>query len=138
MKSTICSQRPFEELDRMESQGVISKVTQPIEWVNTMVIVKKSNNKGIRICLDPKGLNHALKCEHYRSKTLEEVTAKLTIAKYFSRFDCRSGFWMIKLNNESSVLTTFNTPFGRYKFSQTSLWSTYPARCLPENCRQGI
>ena len=105
-----------KELDRMESQGVISKVTQPTEWVNSMVIVEKPNNKGIRICLDPKDLNRALKREHYRSKTLEEVTAKLTTAKYFSRFDCRSGFWMIKLNNESSVLTTFNTPFGRYKF----------------------
>ena len=105
-----------KELVQMESQGVISKVTQPTEWVNSMVIVEKPNNKGIRICLDPKDLNRALKREHYRSKTLEGVTAKLTTAKYFSRFDCRSGFWMIKLNNESSVLTTFNTPFGRYKF----------------------
>ena len=95
----------------MDSQGVISKVTQLTEWVNSMVIVEKPNNKGIRICLDPKNLNHSLKSEHYRSKTLEEVTAKLTTAKYPSRFDCQSGFLMKKLDNESSVLTTFNSPF---------------------------
>ena len=29
---------------------------------------------------------------------------------------------MIKLNNENSVLTTFNTPFGRYKLKKTSFW----------------
>ena len=82
-----------------------------------MVIMEKPNNKGIRIGLDPhKKTNRALKHEHYRSKTLHEVTAKLATAKYLSHFDCQSGFWMIKLGNESFVLTAFNTPFGRYKF----------------------
>lgn len=27
-----------------------------------------------------------------------------------------SGYWAIKLSTESSMLTTFNTPFGRYSF----------------------
>ena len=79
------------ELNRSESQGVISEVTHPTEWVNSKVIVEKLNNNGIRICFDPKDLNCALKREHYRSKTLE-VTAKLSTAKYFSCFDCQSGF----------------------------------------------
>ena len=105
-----------KELDRMESLGVISKVTEATDWVNSMVIVEKPNNKGLRICLDPKDLNRAVKREHYRSTTLEEVTAKLSNARYFSRFDCRSGYWMIKLDDKSALLTTFNTPFGRYKF----------------------
>ena len=105
-----------KELDRMENLGVISKVTEATDWVNSMVIVEKPNKNGLRICLDPKDLNRAVKREHYRSRTLEEVTSKLANARYFSRFDCRSGYWMIKLDNKSALLTTFNTPFGRYKF----------------------
>jgi len=31
-------------------------------------------------------------------------------------FDARSGYWNIKLTQESSLLTTFNSPFGRYRF----------------------
>lgn len=30
--------------------------------------------------------------------------------------DVRSGYWAIKLSKPSSLLTTFNTPFGRYQF----------------------
>ena len=37
-------------------------------------------------------------------------------AKYFSKLDASSGFWQMKLDNESSKLCTFNSPFGRYKF----------------------
>ena len=41
---------------------------------------------------------------------------KLSGAKYFGVCDARSGYWTIKLDNKSSLLTTFNTPFGRYRF----------------------
>ncbi|XP_033763408.1 uncharacterized protein K02A2.6-like [Pecten maximus] len=36
-------------------------------------------------------------------------------AKYFSKLDAKSGYWNIKLDEESSLHTTFNTPFGRYR-----------------------
>lgn len=44
------------------------------------------------------------------------MTSKLTGVKYFSILDARSGYWAIKLSEESSMLTTFNTIFGRYRF----------------------
>lgn len=32
--------------------------------------------------------------------------------------DARNGFWHIKLDDTSSLLTTFNTPFGRYRWKR--------------------
>ncbi|KAI2650666.1 Retrovirus-related Pol polyprotein from transposon 17.6 [Labeo rohita] len=61
-------------------------------------------------------LNKAIQRPNYPLPTLEEVTTKLTGARYFSFLDARSGYWTIKLSTESSMLTTFNTPFGRYRF----------------------
>ena len=34
----------------------------------------------------------------------------------FSVFDVRNGFWHVELDEESSKLTTFITPFGRYRW----------------------
>ena len=39
------------ELDRMESLGVIDTVTEPTDWVNSLVVVQKPNGK-IRVCFD--------------------------------------------------------------------------------------
>ena len=47
-------------------------------------------------------------------KMIEEVVADMPNAKIFSKLDATSGFWQLKLDHESSLLTTFNTPYGRY------------------------
>ncbi|PIK51938.1 Transposon Ty3-I Gag-Pol polyprotein [Apostichopus japonicus] len=80
-----------------------------------MVIVEKSNGK-LRICLDPKDLNKQVKREHYQLPTADELTSELAGAQYFSVLDANSGFWQIPLDDQSSDLCCFNTPFGRYKF----------------------
>ncbi|KAL9953715.1 hypothetical protein ACROYT_G041171 [Oculina patagonica] len=81
-----------EELDRMEEAGVIVRQTEPTEW--------------------------AIKREHYPMKTIEEVVAEIPGAKVFSTLDAKLGFWQIKLDEASSKLCTFNSPFGRYRFTR--------------------
>ena len=41
---------------------------------------------------------------------------RLQSATWSSSLDAGSGYWTIKLSEASSYLTTFNTPFGRYRF----------------------
>ncbi|KAL9987206.1 hypothetical protein ACROYT_G001477 [Oculina patagonica] len=104
-----------EELDRMEKLSVIRKAEEPTEWVSSLVVMEKPNGK-VRLCLDPRDLNKAIQREHYPMKTVEEVAAELSDAKVFSVLDATSGFWHIKLDEKSSELLTFNTPFGRYRY----------------------
>ena len=82
--------------------------------MNSMVIVETP--KKLRICLDPRDLNKAIKREHFPMKTIEEVVQNMPGAKVFSKLDATSGYWQLKLDEESSKLCTFNTPFGRYRF----------------------
>ena len=48
--------------------------------------------------------------------TVDEVLPKLAQAKVFTVLDAKDGFFQVKLDDESSYLTTFWTPFGRYRY----------------------
>ncbi|CAK1580707.1 unnamed protein product [Parnassius mnemosyne] len=115
------------ELRRMEKLGVIRKVTHPTEWVNAIVLVAKKNGD-IRVCLDPRPLNRAVRRAHYSLPTVSELAARLRGATYFSVLDARSGFWMVQIDPASADLCTFGTPFGRYQF----LRLPYGVNCAPE------
>ena len=39
-------------------------------------------------------------------------------AKLFSKLDASAGYWQMKLDEPSSDLPAFNTPFERYKFKR--------------------
>ena len=104
-----------DELSRMVKEGIIKKVKKPTSWVNSMVVVTKPNGS-IRICIDPRDLNKAVKRPHFPLLTVEEVESRMPNAKVFSKIDCTSSFWQIELDDESSKLCTFNTPFGRYRY----------------------
>ena len=105
------------ELNRMVSLEVIEKVDHPTDWVNSIVIVEKANGD-IRICLDPKDLNRAIKREFSQLPTAEEIMSQMARAKIFTKLDASAGYWQVKLDNESSDLLAFNTFFGRYKFKR--------------------
>ena len=98
-----------DELEQMERLGVIERIQNPTDWVNSMVTVIKPNGK-LRICIDPRDLNRAIKREFYPMRTIEEIAARMPNAKYFSVLDASSGFWQVELDNDK--LCTFNTPFG--------------------------
>lgn len=106
-----------EELNRMEELKVIEKVSKPTEWVNSLVVVRKKNNK-IRVCMDPSDLNKNIMREHYPMKSVEEVVSRTPGAQVFTVLDANHGFWQIELAEESKQLCTFNTPFGRYAFKR--------------------
>ena len=110
-----------QELERMLADDVITEVVEPTDWVNSIVCSIKETPDGkkkVRLCLDPKDLNKSIPREHYYTRTVEEVLPSLHNQKYFSVVDTKKGYWHVELDQESSLLCTFNTPFGRYRFKR--------------------
>ena len=70
----------------------------------------------IRVCLDPKDLNVAMKREHCPLPVVDDITTSCSGATLFSTLDAEKAFYQIQLDEESSKLLTFNTPFGRYRY----------------------
>ncbi|CAA9995923.1 unnamed protein product, partial [Nesidiocoris tenuis] len=79
-----------QKLDEMVKHQIIAKETGPTDWTSNLY--------------------------EYEISTIESVLSELNGARYFSVVDTKDGFWNIKLDEKSSKLTTFWTPFGRYRF----------------------
>ena len=110
-------QEPLKmELDKLCKEGILHKVdiSEPIEWLNSFVCVKKSNGK-IRLCLDPTHLNKWIIRPRHSAKLVDDILHRLNGAKYFTVVDSTSLFFNHKLDKESSKLTIFGTAFGRYR-----------------------
>ena len=64
------------ELERMQKLGVITPEESPTDRVgNVVTVVKKTGD--LRVCLDTRDLNRAIKREHYKLPSREEILAKL-------------------------------------------------------------
>ena len=105
------------ELDRHVAKGILVPVEVPTDWVSSMVVASKRNGN-IRLCIDPKPLNKALKRNRYPLPTIDDLLAKLTNAKVFTVANAKNGFWHVPLEDESSYLTTFGTPWSRYRWAR--------------------
>ena len=101
-----------QELDKLTKLVIIKPVVEPTEWISATVMMLKPNGK-VRLCLDPKPLDKALKRSHYPLPVIEEVLPDLSKAKVFSMVDVKDWFWHVP-EEESSKLTTSATPWGRY------------------------
>ena len=106
-----------EELDRLVEKGVLVPVTEPTVWVSQMAVVRKPSGK-LRICIDPQPLNAALEREHYKLPVFDDVLPKLKDAKVFSKLDVREAYWHVRLDEESSKMTTIITSSGRYRWKR--------------------
>jgi len=105
------------ELKRMQDLGVITPVEEATDWCAGMVVVPKANGT-VRICVDLTKLNESVCREKHPIPSVDQTLGQLAGAKYFTKLDANSGFWQIPLSEESSALTTFITPCGRFRFNR--------------------
>lgn len=105
------------ELDRLTELDIIEPVDTPTDWISSMVVVSKPSGK-LRLCIDPKPLNKALKRNHYPTPTIDDILPELSNARVFSVVDAKNGFWHVELSEESSYLTTMGTQWGRYRWKK--------------------
>ena len=81
------------------------------------MVVVKSNGK-IRLCIDPKSLNQALKRNHCPLPVIDDLLPELSKAKVFSVVDAKDWFWQVQLDTDSGFLKTYGTPWGRYRWTR--------------------
>ena len=110
------------ELNLLQSQGIIAPVTAPTEWCAPIVVIPKKNSNKMRLCVDLSHLNKYVKRERYMSSTPAQALTYTAAndARIFTKLDALKGHHQCPLDEESQLLTTFITPYGRFKFPRAS------------------
>ena len=125
------------QLDQLREQGIIQAVTEPTEWCSPIVVVPKKESEEVHLCVDFTRLNKFIVREGYQSPTPLECVASITAekAKMFSSFDALKGYHQCPLDPASQELTTFITPFGRFKYLRAPFGLSSIAALQQENER---
>ena len=106
------------ELKRLQDLDIIEPVNKPSTWISPIVVVPKANNKEIRICVDMREANKAIKRQRHVMPTIDDVMFELHDTKYFSKIDLKNAYHQLELDSESRAITTFATHVGLFRYKR--------------------
>ena len=104
-------------MSNLEQQGIIERADDPTPWVLPLVVAPKKDGD-VRICLDMRMANHAIKSERHPIPTMDDLAHILNGATVFSKLDLRSGYHQLTLAPESRYITTFATHKGLWRYNR--------------------
>ena len=70
--------------------------------------------------MDFKKLNDQVRRPTHPTQSPRDVVSKIGNAKYFTKMGARHGYWQVPLSESAKPLTTFKTPWGRFRFLRNS------------------
>ena len=104
--------------------GIVVKVDPdepPTEYTSPAFWVPKSNGKA-RLVVDYTGINKYITRNPHPFLSPRDIVKSIKpTSKYFLAFDLLSGYNQVLLDEESSKLTTFLLPSGRYRFTRAPM-----------------
>lgn len=104
-----------KEVKSMLDLGVIEPSTS--SYSSPIVLVKKKDGTN-RFCIDFRALNKVTVFDAEPIPDTEELFARLTKARFFTKIDLAKGYWQIPVKQEDRHKTAFQTPLGLYQWTK--------------------
>ncbi|XP_064462921.1 uncharacterized protein K02A2.6-like [Ornithodoros turicata] len=127
-----------EKLKELEDGDIIERVSGPTPWMSPLVIVPKPGKEEIRLCLDMREPNKAIKRERHVMPTIDDIICTVSGAKMFSKLDLRDGYHQLELAEDSRHITTFSAHCGIYRYKRLNFGISSAAEVFQEVIRQVI
>jgi hypothetical protein len=107
--------------DKLVAELVKSKVlvaeTGPTAWCSPAHFVPKPGGKKLRLVTDYRELNKSvIRTMHPFPSAADLVKRVQPSSRFFAKIDAIHGYFQVPLDEESSKLTTFLLPSGRYRY----------------------
>ena len=103
-----------QNIQDMLDGGAINPSQSP--WCNAVVLVRKKDGT-LHFCIDFQRLNARTKKDAYPLPRMQETMECMVGARLFSSMDLKSGFWQVKMSEESQQYMAFTVgSLGVYEF----------------------
>ena len=111
--------RVYEDLLRDESLGVVQRVPcgVPVTWCHRMVITRKHDGSPRRT-VDLSPLNKFCRREIYSAQSPFQLARRIPRNTWKTVTDAWNGYHSVPLRKSDRHLTTFITPFGRWRYNR--------------------
>ena len=103
-----------KEIDRLVKLGVLTPDNKSPWAAPTMIIPKKDGS--VRLVTDFRRLNQFLERRPYPVPKITDMLYSLGRPQWFSALDLSMGYYTTPLDEESSLLTAFVVPWGKYRY----------------------
>lgn len=94
-------------------KGFIAPSNAP--FAAPILFVKKKDGS-LRFCVDYRKLNALTKKDPYLLPLIDEMMARISQARWFTKLDVQQAFHRIRLAKEAEQLTSFRTRYGCYQY----------------------
>ena len=126
-----------QAIRQLVESGILIRETEPTEWISPGFFVPEGDPilkdhlkkglvivtlKDLRLVVDYTKLNRYVKRPVHPFPATKDIISQLPPdARYFATLDAVQGYHQIALSEESSKLTTFILPSGRYRFRRAPM-----------------
>ncbi len=100
-------------IDEMLAADVIEPSSSA--WASPVILIPKKTG-GYRFCVDYRKVNSVSQSDAYPLPTIQEILESLSGAVVFSTLDLNSGYWQVRMEEDSQDKTAFTCGQGLFHF----------------------
>ncbi len=104
-----------DDLKTMLASGKISPSKSPAG--SPVLFVPKPHGRGLRLCVDYRGLNKVTIANRYPLPLMNELRDRVQGAKIFTKIDLKAGFHLIRIKQGDEWKTAFRTRYGHFQYN---------------------
>jgi hypothetical protein len=82
-----------------------------------IIFVPKAHGRGLRLCVDYRGLNKVTITNRYPLPIMSELQDRVRGAKIFTKIDLKNGYNLIRIKPRDKWKTVFKTRYGLYEYT---------------------